>query len=793
MFRSSLQLSLPNLEKTLSPISSMNLNHQRSDSPVISQKDFKKDLKHEESLLIQETSQIQDEEDIEVSLENAWQILLKDPKSRTEKQNNCVNEIVKELEIFKNYIEIVKKDVIKKISAKLIGFEFQKDQVILSNGINYFIKFSLKYLTNLTKSLINSNVDLDSDWLYFILEGKVNIYESNQANGDQSKAKFIRQYQKGQCINLNYIVFQSPFTNIAISDSHSLIAKLDKKIFRKYLQRIEEETVDDEISFLQSIDIFQQLSSAQLQDLILNMEIQRLSLNETLYCANSKPEEFYIIKSGQIGIFKRKQIANDYQPNKQLFFADKEEKQYNQILNHDNQEENVKTKHLIKLQTTFQDDIPYFQSSLRPLQSKIQELNSFDFFGYEEILSNKKRDHDAKSLQDNTVLYVFRRSYFIKKLLKFKGLETIIMKKRFTNKLENKNQQNLSIQNEQDLKLGLKFIEIHSNHNNYLLQNLSLNDTALSNVTHIFERNQRDLYHFNNVQKQKQSYSFHSSSDQQCCLSPLKTCKPAVTNLNRLANSYNKKVLIEQSYYLKNQLNNQTQDNLQMNGFMMRQQEKIDAYIQKQNQRYNLASLDTPNKSRQEEYSIKSARKLLNQNQANQCDYQKQQNTNNQRNKTKTNEESQAKQNKYSNKHYLQEDYFGKWDSPKINSTSLNEMPMNYLKTEQEYSSTILQQKAKSEQSFSYYEQQKNTNSVLSSTKKVNPYINSKNIFTDPQMSLSQKPLKGEANIKQNKKGTLENLQLISSQNNQNKLKNSFSLNKKQYFKISSLQSISNV
>ncbi|KAL4473936.1 hypothetical protein ABPG72_000298 [Tetrahymena utriculariae] len=777
MINTSSQLTLPNLEKTLSLRSSTNLNQQNSVSPTIFQNDLKKEIEHQQSQLSQEISQIQDEKEIEVSLkqqirqkriclysnQNAWQILLKDPQSRTDKQHDCVNEIIKELEIFKHQIEIVKKDIIKKISAKLIGFEFQKDQVVLSN------------------------VGLDNNLLYFILEGQVSIYESSSDYGEQSKAQFIRQYQRGQCINLNHIIFQRPFADVAICDSHTLIAKLDKRIFRKYLQQIEEEMLDDEISFLQSIDLFSQLNIDQLQDLLLNIDIKTLELNQTLYNSYSQPEEFYIIKSGKIGIFRGKQVDKICKQSKQQTFIDKEEKQYFKIMNLSNKEESSQTKNLINLQKTIQNEDPFSQIPCKSAYVKIQELNTFDFLGYEEILSKTNRDHDAKSLQDNTVLYVFRRSYFIKKLLKFKCFKKIILQKRFTNKLENKNQYNLSIQFEQDMQLGLKFIENHSNQKNYLLQDLYLNNSVFSDVTNVFDTNQKNFYHDNNVSKQKQSYSLFSSQNQKDFDSPQKICKPIQPSLNRLANACNKKLLVEQSYHLENQSNKDAKNNLQINRFIMRQQDKIDANIQKQKQQQNLSSLNIP--TSRSDYSLKSARKLLNHNQVNYNDYKNQQNTQHQKIFAKT-EESQAKQNKYQNKYNLQQNQFNQWDSPQIYPSPLNSISMNFLKTEQEYLSGNLQQKVKSEQSFLYYGQQRNYNSVLSSTKKVNPHTTSKNIFNDTSMNLQQRFLKNKTNIKQKKKGSFEHLQMISSQNN---LKQSFSQNKKQNFNILSLEKISNV
>ncbi|EAS04989.2 PRP38 family protein (macronuclear) [Tetrahymena thermophila SB210] len=732
--KTSLSLVLPKLQNILSPVNGINLSKQNSESPKIFQKVIKKEASYQQSLLLsQQVSYNSDEEEIEVSLENTWQILLKDPQSRTDKQHDCVNEYVKELEMFKHYIGIVKKEIIKKISGKLIGYEFQKNQVVLSNEV------------------------LDNSYLFIILEGKVSIYDCNQAsNGEQSKANFIKQYQKGYCINLNHIIFQRPFTDIAISDSHTLIAKLDKKIFRKYLLEIEEQAVEDEISFLQNIDLFSQLSLDEFQDLLLNMDIQTLSLNETLYNTFSKPDEFYIIKSGKIGIFKGRQVG---QIQKELNFIDNEQIK---IINIGIQEENIQTKNQINFQNTFQSGKPNFQSLLKSnYYTKIKELNTFDFLGYEEILSNTYRDHIAKSLQNNTILYVFRRSYFIKKLMKFKCFEKIIFKKRYSNKLESKKQQKLNIQFEQDLQLGLKFIENHSKPKSYLLQDLSLNNSALIDTTNTYERNQKNFNSLNNSQKQKQSFSLYCSQNQEECISPKKICIPIQNNQNRQVNVSNKKILIQQNYYLKNYSNSETKGNLQNIGFMMRQQDKINAYLYKQNLKEQSACLDmlTP----RSDYSQNSARKLLIHNQVNQNDHEKQQNTQNQKNFAII-EESQARQRKQQNKNNLHKDQHNQLDSPLIYYSPLNQIQKTFLKTEQEYFNSNLQQKTKSEQSFLQQEQQRNCNSVLSSTKKINTHTNSRNIFSDPSPCLSQISLKDEITLQQKKKGSPEHLQTFGSQ-----------------------------
>ncbi|KAL4432065.1 hypothetical protein ABPG74_017801 [Tetrahymena malaccensis] len=751
MIKSQSQFATPKLDRTQSSINFMVLRSQNSISPRKSQSNLKKQMSYQQLLMSKVASQILDEE-LESTIENAWKILQKDPQVRTDKEHNCVYEVISELEIFKQYIEEGNKDLIKIISAKLTGFECKKDKIAFSP-------------------------DSDGNFLNIILQGQVSIYENNKANNrEQMKTQFIRKQQEGQSINLNHIIFQKPFTDLAIADSNTWIAKLDKKIFRKYLQQIEEEKVDHEISFLYSIDLFSELDKDEFQDILLNLDIQKLSQNQILYSSYSQASAFYIIKSGQIGFYKENAVSKIQKLNKQIKFIEQNEKDYYKISNFQNQEEEMSKRNLQHQSTIFQIHDSNFYTSFKSTHTKIQELNIFDFFGYEEILSNKKTDHVAMSLQENTVLYIFRSSYFIKQLLKKKCFEKTILQKRFTKKLENKQQQNLSIQFEQDLKLGLKVIENHSPSKSSFLQELSLNDSNLSNTRHNFIRQQKKSQSVNFIQSQKES------------LSPQKVSVPNKNIINQLGSITNKKMSILQSFYLNDSQLDETKDILQNNGFVTRQQERIDAYIQKQNQGYklNLSSLNVPYfKSDQ---SLKNSKYILSQNQIAESDLEDKQKSKNEITLTKTEESQGRRKNKNKTQIYLSQDQLKETDSTIQQSQSLKQISMNFLKTEQYLPNSQSQQKQKPEQYIQYDEKERNQQSV---NKNNNPFINSKNIFSDPFLALSQRQLQIQTNLSPKKNGSLNHIQMMSYQANPKQYMSS--QNKIQNFNIMSLQKISNV
>ncbi|KAL4473934.1 hypothetical protein ABPG72_000296 [Tetrahymena utriculariae] len=745
------QFETPKLDRTQYSINFMVLKSQNSISPRKSQSILKKQMTYQQLLMSRVESQILDEE-LEITLENAWKILKKDPQVRTDKEHNCVYEIISEFEIFKQYIEEGNKDLIRIISVKLVGYECKKDQVALSS---------------------NS----DGNFLHIILQGEVSIYENNQAsNREQMKAQFIRKQSQGQSINLNHIIFQRPFTDIAISDSNTLIAKLDKKIFRKYLQQIEEEKVDHEISFLQSIDLFSQLDKDEFKDVLLNLDIQKLSLNQILYSSYSQATAFYIIKSGQIGIYKENSVSKIKKLNKQLKFIEENEKDIDKISNFQ-QEKQIGKRNLLHQSTLFELHDSNFYISLKSTHTKVQELNTFDFFGYEEILSNKvikftinfdikqilfqKTDHAAMCLQDNTILYIFRSSYFIKQLLKKKCFEKTILQKRFTQKLENKQQQNLSIQFEQDLKLGLRVIENHSPNKSSFLQEISLNDSTLNNTRNIF------------VRKQKKSQSVNLIQNQKEFLSPSKISASNKNILDQQGNIANKKMPISQSFYLNDSQQNEAKDVLQNNGFVMRQQERIDAYIQKQNQSHklNLSSLNIP--FFKSDSSVKNPKYILSHSQVLENDLEDKQKSKNEISFTKT-EDSQRRKKKKKTQLYLQQDQFNEFDSTLKQSQSLN----------------YLQQKQKTELSIQQDEKESNQQSAIASNKNTNPFTNSKNIFSDPFLALSQRQLQIQTNLSPKKNGSLSHMQMMSYQTNP---KQYISQNKIQNFNIMSLQKISNI
>ncbi|EAS04987.2 cyclic nucleotide-binding domain protein (macronuclear) [Tetrahymena thermophila SB210] len=741
MIKTQSKFATPKLDRTQSSINFMVLKSQNSISPRKSQSNLlKKQMSYQQLIMNKVASQILDEEELEITLENAWNILQKDPQVRKDKEHNCVYEVISELEIFKQYIEEGNKDLIRIISSKLVGFECKKDQIALSS-------------------------DSDGNFLNIILQGEVSIYEKNQANNQEHmKSQFIRKQQKGQSINLNNIIFQKPFTNVAVCDSNTLIAKLDKKIFRKYLQQIEEEKVDHEISFLQSIDLFSELDKDEFQDVLLNLDIQKLKLNQILYSSHSQPTAFYIIKSGQIGIYKENSISKI----QKLKFIEENDKNYFKISNFDNEEEIISKRNLQHQSTIHQIHDSNFYTSFKSTHTKIQELNTFDFFGYEEILSNKKTDHVAMSLQDNTIIYVFRSSYFIKQLLKKKCFEKTILQKRFTKKLENKQQQNLSIQFEQDLKLGLKVIENHSPTKSSFLQELSLNDSALSNSRNIFLRKEKKSQSVNFIKNQKES------------LSPLKISSSNKNILNKLGNITNKQVPMLQSFYMNDSQQNVTKDVIQNNGFIMRQQERIDSYIQKQNQSHklNLNSLSIPYfKSDQ---SIQNPKHILKNQQVIDNNLEDKQFTKNEISFTKT-EENQGRRKKMKSQLNLQLDLES--ESPLKQTQSLKQISMNFLKTEQQLSSSNLLQKPESY--FQNYEQQRNQQSFLASDKNNIPFINSKNVFSDPSLALSQRQLQIQTNLSPNKNGSLNHIQMLNYQTNP---KQYMSQNKIQTFNINSLQ-----
>lgn len=64
--------------------------------------------------------------------QTAWDRLQKDPDARSSAEHNCIYEIVSHLEIFKHYIDDGNKEIIKRVSQKLVGFEGERDQIVFT-------------------------------------------------------------------------------------------------------------------------------------------------------------------------------------------------------------------------------------------------------------------------------------------------------------------------------------------------------------------------------------------------------------------------------------------------------------------------------------------------------------------------------------------------------------------------------------------------------------------------------------------------------------------------------------
>ncbi|KAL4479098.1 hypothetical protein ABPG73_022216 [Tetrahymena malaccensis] len=228
------------------------------------------------------------------------EILSKDPSFRKTDEVDWVISQTQDIEFFKNINNQAKSDVHRRCCQRM-RYEFHSANDLIFKIGSYGNKF------------------------YIIINGKAGVYIRNIIDY-QSKQKsqttiesgnpkydlvgglfYFKELSEGMSFGELALLEKKPRAASILCHTDLHVAVLVKEDFDQILKNYEEQKLTQAAEFLDQVQPFSKWNQRRQITLFMNSHAEFYKINQVIYQEGSKPDSFYIIKSGTFAVMKTKQ------------------------------------------------------------------------------------------------------------------------------------------------------------------------------------------------------------------------------------------------------------------------------------------------------------------------------------------------------------------------------------------------------------------------------------------------------------------------------------------------------
>ncbi|KAL4496246.1 hypothetical protein ABPG72_012983 [Tetrahymena utriculariae] len=307
------------------------------------------------------------------------EILSKDPSFRKTDEVDWVISQTQDIEFFKNINNQAKSDVHRRCCQRM-RYEFHSANDLIFKIGSYGNKF------------------------YIIINGKAGVYIRNIIDY-QSKQKsqttieagnpkydlvgglfYFKELSGGMSFGELALLEKKPRAASILCHTDLHVAVLVKEDFDQILKNFEEQKLTQAAEFLDQVQPFSKWNQRRQITLYMNSHAEFYKINQVIYQEGSKPDSFYIIKSGTFAVMKTKQ-NNPKKIKKAQENPDQIKKEIQKEKIFDNDEMNIN-----------QIDIQKQIQAHKPTQIKINKPGTSEISKKETKNSSNQKDNQFQNL-----------------------------------------------------------------------------------------------------------------------------------------------------------------------------------------------------------------------------------------------------------------------------------------------------------------------------------------------------------------------------------------------------------
>ncbi|EAR98370.2 cyclic nucleotide-binding domain protein (macronuclear) [Tetrahymena thermophila SB210] len=190
-------------------------------------------------------------------------------------------------------------------------------------------------------------------------------------------------------------------TIICLQDTH--LAYIEKEHFIQIFSQKEERRIQQQAEYIGKLPLFSNFSFQFLRDLYYNTISYKCKKGETIFQEGSSPDNVYIVKKGEFGIFKQFQVLNQAPDSIQI-----------------GKNEQLEVKSVNPL---------FHKKMLKKKQIKIMSLGEYEVIGDSDLVQSRNREYSLKCTSLEGELLVIKREYFEDKIFKYQDTFNEILKR----------------------------------------------------------------------------------------------------------------------------------------------------------------------------------------------------------------------------------------------------------------------------------------------------------------------------------------------------------------------------
>ncbi|KAL4452894.1 hypothetical protein ABPG74_002459 [Tetrahymena malaccensis] len=190
-------------------------------------------------------------------------------------------------------------------------------------------------------------------------------------------------------------------TIICLQDTH--LAYIEKEHFIQIFSQKEERRIQLQAEYIGKLPLFSNFSFQFLRDLYYNTISHKCKKGETIFQEDSSPDNVYIIKKGEFGIFKKFQVLNQVSDCIQV-----------------GKNEQLEVKSVNPL---------FHKKIIKKKEIKIMSLGEYEIIGDSDLVQSRNREYSLKCTSLEGELLVIKREYFEEKIFKYQDTFNEILKR----------------------------------------------------------------------------------------------------------------------------------------------------------------------------------------------------------------------------------------------------------------------------------------------------------------------------------------------------------------------------
>ncbi|KAL4478332.1 hypothetical protein ABPG72_009568 [Tetrahymena utriculariae] len=190
-------------------------------------------------------------------------------------------------------------------------------------------------------------------------------------------------------------------TIVCLQDTH--LAYIEKEYFIQIFRQKEERRIQLQAEYFGKLPLFSNFSFQFLRDLYYNTISYKCKKGETIFQEGSSPDNVYIVKKGEFGIFKKFKILNQVSDCIQI-----------------GKNEQLEVKSVNPL---------FHKNIIKKKEIKIMSLGEYEVIGDSDLVQSRNREYSLKCTSLEGELLIIKREYFEDKIFKYQDTFNEILKR----------------------------------------------------------------------------------------------------------------------------------------------------------------------------------------------------------------------------------------------------------------------------------------------------------------------------------------------------------------------------